>query len=82
MTSSRKYVCLVCGRKFPEGQGIIIKYDNNLTLSFHSSRCAVKFLKLLIERAPKEELRGYVKRIHDELLERQEMIKRAKSKKI
>lgn len=63
-----KYICLICGRKFPQGQGIIIKYGR-LELAFHSNRCASKFLRLLLERIPPEEAEGYVKRLRDELIE-------------
>ena len=44
------YECIVCGRKFPRGQGIIIE-KAGITLTFHSSRCAAKFLRLFLERA-------------------------------
>jgi len=47
--AKRYYTCIVCGRKFPEGQGITIE-KAGLVLHFHSRRCAVKFLKLLVER--------------------------------
>ena len=43
-----KYKCIVCGRKFHQGQGIVIEYGK-YRLAFHSSRCASKFLKLLLE---------------------------------
>jgi large subunit ribosomal protein L24e len=46
----RRFKCVVCGRLFPEGQGVFIG-RGGLTLTFHSSRCAYKFLKLLFERA-------------------------------
>ena len=39
--------CMVCGRAFPEGQGIILS-RGEVYLSFHSSRCAAKFLRRLI----------------------------------
>lgn len=48
--AKRLYECVVCGRKFPEGQGIVIA-KGGLVLHFHSSRCAAKFLKRLIENA-------------------------------
>ncbi|MCE4619169.1 MAG: hypothetical protein F7C82_00295 [Desulfurococcales archaeon] len=44
----RLYECIVCGRKFPEGQGIIIS-KGGVILYFHSNRCASKFFKRLIE---------------------------------
>jgi len=46
----RLYECTVCGRKFPEGQGIVIS-RGGVVLYFHSNRCAAKFLKALIENA-------------------------------
>jgi len=60
-----RYRCIVCGRKFPEGQGIVIKY-NDLVLSFHSSRCASKFLKRLLEIVPYEDLGKYIREIYSE----------------
>ncbi len=44
-----KFTCIVCGRKFPRGQGVIIELGK-ITLTFHSTKCATKFFKLLIER--------------------------------
>lgn len=44
----RLYECTVCGRKFPEGQGIIIS-KGGIILYFHSNRCASKFLRRLLE---------------------------------
>jgi len=46
--AKRYYECLVCGRRFPEGQGIVL-YKAGTPLYFHSSRCAAKFLRLLLE---------------------------------
>ncbi|MEM0505913.1 MAG: hypothetical protein QXW58_01465 [Thermosphaera sp.] len=62
---SVKHKCVVCGRPFPAGQGIILKYGD-LTISFHSSRCASRFFKALIERVPPEELKPYVRKIVEE----------------
>lgn len=47
---SRRFKCIMCGRLFPEGQGVLIS-RGGLTLTFHSGRCAYRFLKLLFERA-------------------------------
>ncbi|MEM1622745.1 MAG: hypothetical protein QXL79_04130 [Sulfolobales archaeon] len=44
---------MVCGRKFPDGQGIIIKIVDR-EIAFHSSKCAAKFYKMLIDRGSKE----------------------------
>ncbi|MEM2207918.1 MAG: hypothetical protein QXG17_04425 [Sulfolobales archaeon] len=46
-------MCAVCGRKFPEGQGIVIKIENR-EIAFHSSKCAAKFYKMLVDRGSKE----------------------------
>ncbi len=46
---NREFKCITCGRRFPEGQGVMIS-RGSLTLTFHSSRCAYKFFKLLLER--------------------------------
>jgi len=42
--------CLVCGRVFPEGQGIVIAREG-LVLEFHSSRCAARFMRKLFEES-------------------------------
>lgn len=39
--------CVVCGKVFYEGQGIIIS-RGDITLEFHSSKCAAAFFKRLI----------------------------------
>lgn len=40
--------CLVCGRRFHEGQGVVVKVRGGV-LEFHSSRCASRFLRRLLE---------------------------------
>ncbi len=44
-----KFTCIVCGRKFPKGQGVVIELGKT-TLIFHSTKCATKFFRLLTER--------------------------------
>jgi len=39
--------CSVCGKVFPEGQGIVIRFGDE-DLVFHKRTCAVKFLRELI----------------------------------
>ncbi len=77
----KKYKCIICGRIFPEGQGIVINYGK-VTLTFHSSRCAAKFLKQLLERIPSEEIGKYVERLVDENVERLKILEEKKAKKI
>ncbi len=45
----RYYECVVCGRRFPEGQGISLEKAGRV-LWFHSRRCAYRFFMLLMER--------------------------------
>jgi len=44
----KKHLCIVCGRAFPEGQGIVLQRAN-IELAFHSKTCLAKFFKLFIE---------------------------------
>ena len=39
--------CSVCGKVFPEGQGIVMRFRDR-DLFFHKRTCAVKFLRELI----------------------------------
>lgn len=50
---ARRYTCVVCGRVFPDGQGIVIR-TGDVDIAFHSSRCAAKFLRMLIDKGSKE----------------------------
>lgn len=51
----RKHRCTVCGRIFPDGQGIVIE-ANEGEIAFHSSKCAARFLRMLLDRGHKEVL--------------------------
>ncbi len=66
--AKRYYTCIVCGRKFPEGQGIIIE-KAGIVLHFHSRRCAAKFLKLLLERLDDNTARKVLRELVNELEE-------------
>ncbi|MGC9105885.1 MAG: hypothetical protein ACP5HQ_05650 [Thermoprotei archaeon] len=43
-----KFTCIVCGRTFYQGQGIVYSLKGT-RLYFHSKACAYKFFKDLIE---------------------------------
>lgn len=43
-------VCIVCGRPFPEGQGVVIT-KGSFVLEFHSNKCMAKFFKRLLQDA-------------------------------
>ncbi|MEM3926001.1 MAG: hypothetical protein QXU13_00195 [Desulfurococcaceae archaeon] len=73
--------CIVCGRNFPEGQGIVLKIAE-ISLEFHSSRCFSKFAKNLFERVPPDDIKDYLKRLIEEYNELLEQRKKAKAKKI
>jgi large subunit ribosomal protein L24e len=79
--AKRRYKCIVCGRVFPEGQGIIIKFDG-MELAFHSNRCASKFFRELLERIPPDTIKGYVKRLVEEYEENLKETMEKKAKKI
>lgn len=64
----RMYECVVCGRKFPHGQGIVI-HKSGVTLYFHSKACAAIFFKLFIERVDESCTKGVLREILEELNE-------------
>ena len=80
MPGKHYYECIVCGRKFPQGQGIIIR-KAGYELAFHSSRCAARFLKLLLERADDRCLSTAIKETIDELRKALEA-RRERTKKV
>ncbi|KSW11885.1 hypothetical protein CF15_03540 [Pyrodictium occultum] len=53
---ARRYTCIVCGRVFPEGQGIMIRRAGIL-LAFHSKSCLAKFFRLFVERLDEKEFK-------------------------
>ncbi|MEM4607115.1 MAG: hypothetical protein QXV93_02935 [Zestosphaera sp.] len=60
-----KLVCIVCGRKFSVGQGVIINLGRN-TYSFHSKACALKFVKKVLESLEPSELEKVADKVADE----------------
>ncbi|HIQ23445.1 MAG TPA: hypothetical protein EYH50_00130 [Pyrodictium delaneyi] len=52
----KRYTCVVCGRVFPQGQGIVLKRAG-VELAFHSKVCLSKFFKLFIERIDEGQFR-------------------------
>lgn len=78
--ATARYRCVVCGRPFPEGQGIVIR-RGDLVLAFHSSRCASKFLRLLMERADAKCLEGPAREVLRDL-EQAEKARSERSKKV
>ena len=79
MSRVKRYKCIVCGRVFPEGQGIVIE-RGGLTLAFHSKACAVKFFKLMVETMDEGEFKKVARSLMKEFEELQK--RRAKQKVI
>jgi hypothetical protein len=76
-----KYRCVVCGRVFPEGQGIILRVDDDV-IPLHSSKCATKFLRSVVERLEPSVARGIIKDVKKEFHELLEKRLKESSKKI
>lgn len=81
MSANNRHRCVVCGRIFPRGQGIVINKEG-VVLEFHSSKCASKFFSMLLERIPFEEVSPYIKKLINEFNELNEQKARARAKKI
>ena len=68
MPRGKRYKCIVCGRVFPEGQGIVIERAG-ITLPFHSKACAVKFFKLMVEVMDESEFKKVARSLMKEFEE-------------
>jgi len=76
--SEKKYTCIVCGKKFSEGQGIIIKV-RGIILTFHKKSCFVKFFKNYVDIVDPECFEKYAKRLvaeYEELIKKKTIHKR------
>jgi len=51
--ASNKLTCIVCGRRFPRGQGVVLVVKGKEYL-FHSKACALKFLRRVFEEIDEE----------------------------
>ena len=72
MAKKEKYKCMYCGKTFFRGQGIVIKIADE-EFYFHSKKCALEFMKRLLERIPIEVSLPAAKSLQREL---QEVIKK------
>ncbi len=77
MGRTRRHTCLVCGRVFPEGQGIVVSRAG-IELHFHSKTCLTRFFKLFIERIEEREFKRVVRELVRELEEARKARARAK----
>jgi len=76
-----KLECMVCGRKFPLGQGVIINMCG-FTLKFHNKSCAMKFFRVFASRLTGDEAKKVTKEVIDEFLSRLNEQRKLKSKKL
>ncbi|MCS7108116.1 MAG: hypothetical protein RMH77_01225 [Sulfolobales archaeon] len=60
--------CNVCGKIYPEGQGITLVVSDEV-VTLHSRRCAVKFLKAIIDGLGPDVSREVVKKVKKEFEE-------------
>jgi len=60
LARSARYKCLVCGRPFPEGQGIKMRIAGE-ELYFHSNRCLARFFKSLVGYVDESCIRGAIR---------------------
>jgi len=72
---------MVCGRKFPLGQGVIINMCG-FTLKFHNKSCAMKFFRVFASRLTGDEAKKVTKEVIDEFLSRLNEQRKLKSKKL
>ncbi len=78
MPRARRYRCIVCGRYFPEGQGIVIRRAG-IELAFHSKTCLAKFFKLFVERLDENEFKRAAREVikeFEESLRARQIVKR------
>ena len=72
MILAKKLKCVVCGRVFYEGQGVILNIAGK-DIVLHSKSCALKFVKSLLEKIESSHLAPAVK---ETLKEFEEALKR------
>jgi len=65
---TRKLVCIVCGRKFPQGQGVVISIEGK-EYTFHSKSCAIKFLRRVIDEAQELGIKRIMDSVEKEFIE-------------
>jgi large subunit ribosomal protein L24e len=77
----RRLRCLVCGRVFPEGQGVVLELGG-VRLEFHSKKCALVFLRSLLEHIEPDVLRRAVNETMREYREKLELLEERRRKVI
>ncbi|MCD6428750.1 MAG: hypothetical protein J7L12_03945 [Desulfurococcales archaeon] len=78
---TEKLTCIVCGRKFPRGQGVIFTIEGKEYV-FHSKKCAIKFIRRVIEELDKSALKSAFDKVSSEFEKELELAKERVTKKI
>ena len=74
--------CIICGRPVYKSQGVVIRASGT-TLVFHSSKCAARFLKILLENPEQEQcLNKVLKNTLDIVKKQREELAKKTAKKI
>lgn len=77
-----KLTCIVCGRTFYKGQGVEIVFSRGKSVFFHSKSCALKFVKVLLERLEPSVLERSYKIVLEEFEKLLEEKRKAYKKKL
>lgn len=77
----KKNICVVCGRKFPEGQGVVIDVYG-IKLIFHSKACALKFMRNMLQRIDENPLKQAVNNTIEEFSEKLKEHMKMKAKRL
>jgi len=78
---TEKLECIVCGRKFPRGQGVVLVVAGK-EYTFHSKRCALKFLRRVLEEIDEGILTKAFSNVAKEFAEELKELREKKAKKI
>jgi len=78
---TEKLECIVCGRRFPRGQGVILSAGGK-EYPFHSKRCALKFLRRALEEIDDDVLVKAFNNVAKEFAEELEELREKKAKRI
>jgi len=76
-----KLECIVCGRKFPRGQGVTLVVGGR-EYTFHSKRCALKFMRRVLEEIDESILAKAFGKVAEEFAEELEELREKRAKKI
>jgi large subunit ribosomal protein L24e len=76
-----RLTCIVCGRKFPRGQGVVLKVGGK-EYPFHSKACALKFLRRVVEEVDQDMMKKVFDTVESEFREELRLRAEKTAKKI